>query len=81
MMAIPMMFETAVPTSVSTRIRKNSATLVDGLILRGLISGSMPAEKAFVHLGGLFLLRHSRFISDPAHERQKGKSGSASHVP
>jgi hypothetical protein len=43
-------------------------------------AGPKPAKKTFVLFGGLFLLRHSRFVSDPAYERQKGKSGSASHV-
>jgi hypothetical protein len=43
-------------------------------------AGPKPVKKAFVLFGGLFLLRHSRFVSDPAYERQKGKSGSASHV-
>ena len=53
-----------------------------GIVVGGSCNqpGPKPAKKAFVPFGGLFLLRHSRFVSDPAYERQKGKSGSASHV-
>jgi hypothetical protein len=45
-MAMPMIFDKAIPTSVSIRMRVNSASVFDGVNLSGFLSGSIRCSSA-----------------------------------
>jgi hypothetical protein len=46
MMAIAMMFENAIPTRVSMRMRANSPSASEGVCLSGFLSGSIRCSSA-----------------------------------